>query len=99
MPAWHKCHCSTSLVTYFASMSAGLRLVLILCIARIPSWMRCWMNMYLSSMCLAFFEDADACSHTFAGRAVRVHLEIDFVGKNSPRKFLRCSASVPPVPA
>lgn len=45
-----------------------------------------------------FFGDADACSHTFAGRAVRVHLEIDFVGKNSPRKFLRCSASVAPVP-
>jgi hypothetical protein len=32
--------------------------------------------------------DSDACSHTFAGRAVRVYLEIDFVCKNFSMEIL-----------
>ena len=83
MPAWYKCHCSTSLVTYFVSISAGLCLVLILCITRIQSWMRCWMNMYLSSMCLPLLE-----TPMRAGRAVRVYLEIDFACKNFSMEIL-----------
>ena len=37
---------------------------------------------------LGFFGDADACSHTLAGRAVRVYLEIDFACKNFSMEIL-----------
>ena len=38
--------------------------------------------------------DSDACSHTFAGRAVSAHLEVNFVCK----KFSLSALSVAPVP-
>ena len=34
------------------------------------------------------FGDSDACSHTLAGRAVRVYLETDFVCKNFSTEIL-----------
>ena len=34
------------------------------------------------------FGDSDACGHTFTGRAVRVHLEVDLVCKNFSKEIL-----------
>ena len=52
-------HLSTSAVTYFVRMFAGLSLVGILCSDTTPLWIRfwmVWMNMNLSSVCFARFD-------------------------------------------
>ena len=56
MPVLKMSHLSTSAVTYFVRMSAGLSLVGVLCSDTTPPWMRFWMNMNLSSMFFAHFD-------------------------------------------
>ena len=92
-------HLSTSAVTYFVRMSAGLSLVGILWSDTTPPWMRFWMNMNLSSMCFARLDTPclDAIDLP-AELSVWMRTLMRLVFRASMMKFLMYSASWAPVP-
>ena len=88
MPVLKMRHLSTSAVTYFVRMSAGLSLVGILCSDTTPPWIRPWMNMNLSSMCFARFGTPCLAMDLPAELSVWIRTLMRFVFRASMMKFL-----------
>ena len=88
MPVLKMSHLSTSAVTYFVRMSAGLSLVGILC-STTPPWMWFWMNLNLSSMCFARFDTPCLVAMDLpAELSVWMRTLMRFVFRASMMKFL-----------
>ena len=91
-------HLSTSAVTYFVRMSAGLSLVGILCNDTTPPWVMSWMKMNLSTMFLARFDTPCLVAIDFpAELSVWMRMLTRLVCRASMMKFLTYSASWAPV--